>query len=520
MKKIILALLCFVINISAQKLPEVFELGGNSLRKIQDENPGGNSIEEIVVVGDTIWLATGEGLSRSIDNGDSWTNYYGSEEFGTEQVSTLLYKNGIIYAATWHSEEVAGSPSPTGSGYRYSSDGGETWTIVEQHLDTEADTLISYGSNIIKTEAQIRRGENFIRSFGITNNTIWIASFAAGLRKSSDSGLTWEKVLLPPDNLDSIKPTDTLDFFAGPKRGSKGQLNYIVTAILVINDSTLYVGTAGGINKTTDGGKSWVKFNSTNQTNPISGNAIWRIRYNESDNSIWAATNNQEGATEFKAVSRTNNGGESWETFLPGAQTFDIAFLLRTGGSDIVVATANGVYRSSNFGASWTAAPEIFDNVTKVKIASNNFRAVAVNQKENVDEIWIGSVENGTARLTQTDELSWDGIWKVYLASEGLENSNTAKAFPNPFAPSQEKIKIQFSTNNMDAEVSIRIFDFGMNLVKTLLQNAPRTSAFDEYFEFWDGRNENGKVVPNGVYFYRIDIGGNDPLFGKIMVLN
>ena len=66
--------------------------------------------------------------------------------------------------------------------------------------------------------------------------------------------------------------------------------------------------------------------------------------------------------------------------------------------------------------------------------------------------------------------------------------------------------------------MTIRIFDFGMNLVKTLIQNASRGIS-DEQIAYWDGRDESGKIVPNGVYFYRIDIGSETPLFGKIMVL-
>ena len=36
----------------------------------------------------------------------------------------------------------------------------------------------------------------------------------------------------------------------------------------------VWIGTAGGINKTTDGGQSWVKFNHTNEASPISGNFV------------------------------------------------------------------------------------------------------------------------------------------------------------------------------------------------------------------------------------------------------
>ncbi len=41
----------------------------------------------------------------------------------------------------------------------------------------------------------------------------------------------------------------------------------------------------------------------------------------------------------------------------------------------------------------------------------------------------------------------------------------------------------------------------------------------NEFIDNWDGKDENSTIVPNGVYFYRIDIGDDEPLFGKIIVL-
>jgi len=54
-----------------------------------------------------------------------------------------------------------------------------------------------------------------------------------------------------------------------------------------------------------------------------------------------------------------------------------------------------------------------------------------------------------------------------------------------------------------------------MNLVKTIIQNAARSAG--DKFESWNGRDENGNIVPNGVYFYRIDVNSDKPMYGKIM---
>ncbi|MDX1701869.1 MAG: FlgD immunoglobulin-like domain containing protein, partial [Melioribacteraceae bacterium] len=77
---------------------------------------------------------------------------------------------------------------------------------------------------------------------------------------------------------------------------------------------------------------------------------------------------------------------------------------------------------------------------------------------------------------------------------------------------------IKYNFSGSTKSVTIRIFDFGMNLVKTVIQNVNREGE-REYIDNWNGRDENNSIVPNGVYFYRIDVGNDDPLYGKIMVL-
>ncbi|RMD50345.1 MAG: T9SS C-terminal target domain-containing protein, partial [Ignavibacteria bacterium] len=107
--------------------------------------------------------------------------------------------------------------------------------------------------------------------------------------------------------------------------------------------------------------------------------------------------------------------------------------------------------------------------------------------------------------------------WKIFHAAGESSNFENTFAFPNPFAPGLENIKIKYLLQN-NADVSIRIFNFSMQLVKTLLQNAPRTGGIEQ-IENWDGRDEGGRLVPNGVYFYRIDVNGSKGIYGKIMAV-
>ncbi|MBP9583454.1 MAG: hypothetical protein KBE38_14940, partial [Ignavibacterium sp.] len=337
--------------------------------------------------------------------------------------------------------------------------------------------------------------------------------FAGGLRKSTDNGLTWKRVILPPDYLNSISPTDTLNFCLSPVPGSfcsEGNLNHRVFSVIAADDTTLYVGTAGGINKSTDNGISWVKLNAQNQSQPISGNFITALGYNKSNNTVWASTWKAENQSEFYGVSSSSDGGQTWRTFLRDERPHNFGFK----NSQVMVPTDNGVFRSSDNGLTWLLPNSIVDAESNTELRTNVFYAADSYQ----NNIWLGS-EDGLVKLQETFGKVWEGNWKIFFASKPLTSNNDTYCYPNPFNPRQEELKIKYSTGGVDANVTIRIFDFAFNYVQTVVQNVSRNLDLEGTPEFWNGKDDNGNTVPNGVYFYRVDVGDNDAVYGKILVM-
>jgi len=514
---LILNLILFSTRISAQLSPENYFLqeDGKHLDKISSKNPLSNSITDIITIGDTVWLGTSRGVSLSVDGGENWTNFYGQADFGTDNIASIGYNNGVFWCSTARSFEVTGGGTlPGGTGLKYTSNYGASWTSISQPLDIQTDTLIQYGSiNQIRALPVTVAIQNLAYDIAFTPNTIWIATFAGGLRKSTDNGQTWKRVVLPPDNLNSIAPTDTLDFCLSPVAGkfcSTGNLNHRVFSVISTNDTTLYVGTAGGINKSTDGGVSWIKFNAQNQTEPISGNFITALGYNLLSNTIWASTWKAENLAEFYGVSSSSDGGQTWRTYLRDERPHNFGFK----NNDIMIPTDNGVFRSSDNGFTWLLPNSIVDVKSKVSLKTNIFYAADSYQQK----IWLGTAD-GLVRLNEIPGRVWEGEWKIFFASQQLLSSNETYCYPNPFSPRQEELKIKYSTGGVDANVTIRIFDFGFNCLRTVIQNVLRNRDLEGAPEFWDGRDDNGNYVPNGVYFYRVDIGENDGVYGKILVL-
>ena len=80
--------------------------------------------------------------------------------------------------------------------------------------------------------------------------------------------------------------------------------------------------------------------------------------------------------------------------------------------------------------------------------------------------------------------------------------------YNNPFSPANgEKTKIRYCVKDRDRYVYLRIFTVSGKLIKILSQH---TAIKDAYYTVeWDGKSENGEILPRGVYFVNLECGGN-----------
>ena len=341
---------------AAQSFPESYTLINSKIKLSKSRISGpiaDNGISDIITVGDTIWIGTNNGVGLSTDNGNTWTNFTG--ELDNKGISAIGYYRGVFWAALDNVFLFNGQNVFEGRGLKYTTDLGKSWNSIPQPKDSTRDSTVVYGIDTLYTVPITVDPQDVVFDFAFTPHTVWIAAYGAGLRRSFDNGKTWKRVVLPPDNLDSISPKDTLNFCLTPydsKYCGTANLNHEVFSVVAVNDSTMYVGTVDGINKTTDANSlypSWIKFNHQNQKNPINGNWVLALAYNDYDKTIWAGIRPAVDPHESYGVSFSSDGGNSWNKTLKGENVYNFAF----NNSEVIAPADNGAFGTRNGGQTW-----------------------------------------------------------------------------------------------------------------------------------------------------------------------
>jgi len=471
--------------------------------QLQISNPDrsglvGNGITDLYWADSQLYVGTGFGLSISEDLGENWQNFTPAEYGGKGGISALTVGiDGTVWIATGYDTLVQEDQSlSAGGGLRYRQSGSSAWVLIPQPKDAQIDTM--GGMRPTTTHVQ-----NITFDIALLDTQVWIASFGGGIRRSLDMGQSWE--VITTDGL----PFSALDY-----------LNHRGFSAITENGN-IWIGTAGGISKSTDGGNSWERFFIGSDQIPvaggISGNWIIAIAHNPWDNSIWAVTLST-GGQEFNSISRTLNGGQTWDNLLKdelqdGTFARNVAFY----DSAVYVATEKGMFKSVDGGKNWYLLPAIEDKISGERLLTDDFYSVTTSPSVSPwHRLWLGSADG----LATSDDNGYS--WVVYRSFVSTRNrpKPAVYAYPNPFSPERETIlRFQFDISGA-AEVNIDIYNFAMEKVISLreYEALPEQNTFDRSAT-WDGRDNNGRMVDNGVYFFRAEVEG-EVTWGKIVVIN
>jgi len=448
-----------------------------------------------------------------------------------------LAVNGDVIAVSGAVEELAaGEYHPAGSGIGFSYDGGQTWYFQPQYVaDRDSPQYIpfTWGGQELWQLAVTTEINNVSYDLAIHGNYIYAASWAGGIRRFNyaDGIHEWEAVALPRDNELELNCGEDIDdnYELNPNDpGNGGFHNHKGFAVHAVED-TIWVGTAAGINKGIVDPQTncinWRHYNA--QMDGFSGN--WVIAFNHQylqDGTgndfmrVWAVTWST-GVGESYGLSYTDDGGETWnsEPFFENLNTK--IYSISVAGNKVYAPSELGLYYSDS-GVNWERYNRAAEENGQEILSGTVYSAVYLEDQE----ILIEGTPDGIA-WTENQGLDWS-IYRYWIeAVKSSNDENRFYAYPNPFYSNLANIAngdghVRFVHYDNNKSTELHIFDFNMSLVKNFHKgdfHSAGTDDSDQLEVIWNGRNDWGDLVANGVYFCRLTQGG-DYYWTKLLVIN
>ncbi len=497
-----------------------------------------NSVSTLEAYGDTLW--TGPGLNRWVEGQGEWYIPQAADSVfsGRGRVYSLAVSRDTIVAGIGYTSLVGGQRVQTAIGYYRSVNGGDHWKFYPFPLEEpdpdicdmdsdeylpECDITFRYGDLEYKRLPVVVPQQSPPFEVDFSGDTILSVNWASGLMRSQNGGIDWERIILPPSTETSLNPGYEYFWFSQDREGSllnrydpRFDNNLLGFSLLIDRQRRVWVGTASGINVSENALTSpverisWEHLSFTGDPHGLLGDWVIKIRENPVNGDIWLTNwpsdpDNRDG---YGLVS-TSDGGISFSQFLKGVRVNDITF----HNGMIYVVTDEGLYKSEDDGENWTHIRQITSPNTFIKDGARYLSAAATNR-----QVWVGTSDGLASSI---DGVNWE-ITRVDMPLRGgniyqadLPDTETF-AYPNPFSPSRHQLsRIKYEVPEY-SRVRIRIFDFGMNLIRNLENRALSRGVYETS---WDGMDENGRQVENGPVFYVIEMGSR-MINGKILILD
>lgn len=503
-----------------------------------------NTVQEMAGAGDSLWVGPlltvyveEEGGFFSPDD-DVVRSRFADE-------SNIVYSLATASGASSKSVVWAGLAFDAGGqtvgagGFLVSKDGGASFEARPVHLDSDpSDTTVAYGISTLSAEPVTQESNSAPQdlALGPAADTVYVAGARSGLRRSTDDGTTWSRVVLPPDTSTRIEPSSPNDFFVGPPLpDGRGFDNHVAFSVLQDETGTLWAGTAAGVNWSTPkdvapgGDRAWTRFGTigpggltgrgvialAEQPIPNRRNPVWMA--------TWALGQSANGRLERFGVTVTPDGGETFRSTLVGERVNDVA----ARSNRVYAAAEAGLFVSRDQGATWRSIETVaLKDEGQVLPGGITARSVATTPSA----LWVGTTE-GLLRLDRAEEsrlLPDDpGIepptWELFRTNVPVSPEEPteqvpdveAYAYPNPFIPSRDGVvRIAYDVPSPQT-VEVNIYDFSMTRVRRMREQ----EAAGRQEMVWDGRDGGGLRLPTGTYLYRVKMGGKTAQ-GKIVLAN
>ena len=425
----------------------------------------------------TLIAATSNGMYRSLNAGATWSQIISGTFVDAE------YRPGdttTVYAVTG------------GSSYR-STNGGASYSAIaiagslnSNRLSlavTPANSNVVYilVSNTSNGFGGLYRSTNAGSTYSLMSNSPNI--FDWGSTPTGNSGQGWYDIAI------DASPTSSNEITAGGVNtwkstnggstwvlnthwyggGGKPYVHADLHCVLYASGTTCYLGTDGGIARTTNSGSTWTTINGLMNIAQIyklglSASNSGRIVTGHQDNgsnlsngTAWSEIYGGDGCDCFidwgnnntiivsyvnGDFNRSTNGGSSWTnivTGLTGSAAWVAPIVQHPTQQNTYYCGYNHVFKSTNQGTTWTQLGSIGSTLDEIKIAPSNTNIIfatstsGVWKTSNGGTTWsniTGTIPTGSGQIT---DLTVDNLNpnNVYVTLSGYSSGNKVFASSN-----------------------------------------------------------------------------------------
>ncbi|MCX6120778.1 MAG: T9SS type A sorting domain-containing protein [Ignavibacteriales bacterium] len=470
----------------------------------------------VLGVSDTSFFAgTTGGVFRLTGNDTTWTQM-GQAINVYAFCHDLSKPNGMNYFAGSKADSLF-----------LSTDNGVSWPDIVENDQSHGDDILCLaisGSNLLAgarlsgVYRSTDNGSSWCESdSGLTLQIMCLATLGSDvyagtgggrIYASSNNGAIWERIgslphggifgfaVSPPAN-----DTGSTNIFAATNGGvflssDIGKTWADVTTNLptfevrgiAIQERNIFAGTSGGgVFYTNNNGVSWIRSSSG-----LTSDTVWAL--GASDSVIFAGI--------LDGLFRSTDSGASWTktSFLSNEPLrFSSAWSITVIDHDVFVSTEEGIWVSTDVGITWTLMPgELGKSINHFAETKNN---VLAKSFLNAGEITSLAAKRdflfaGTSR----------GVWKIPISnitSVRMPDRDVSTAFrleqnyPNPFNPTTT---IKYGLP-LRSQVRIQIFNILGQVVKELV-NTEQQAGYQSIV--WNAN------VSSGLYFYRLEATSKD----------